>query len=83
MCFKIIKGEILSQCRFFLLSGCVQTLGTCINCNRPVLTPTSFPIVTVFVTWNALPSNTVESSSSAMFKRLIDNADFPEFAALY
>jgi len=25
MYFKIIKGEILSKCRFFLLSDCMQT----------------------------------------------------------
>ena len=70
-------------------SLCCQTIckleGTGINrmSNRLVLMSTKF----FFSNWvcdicNVLPSNIAESSSSAMFQRLLDNVDFSEFATL-
>jgi len=88
MYFKIIKGEILSHYRFFVLSDCMQSRGhMCklynIISNGLVLTPTSFSLVTVIVTYVMLCLVIVECSSSAMFKRLLNSVDFSNFESLF
>jgi len=84
MCFKIIKGKILSHCRFFVLSDCMQSRGHMYKLYKQQASVDAykFSLVTVFVTYVMLCLVIVECSSSAIFKRLMDSVDFVFFIFL-
>jgi len=85
MCFKITKGEILSQCRFFGCQTVLQIRGHMYKLYKQQASAIAYKFVFsnwVCEIWSALHSNVVESSSSAMFKRLLDNVKLSNIESL-